>query len=95
MVSCLDHSGWSQRLRWVQLPGTRGRFGVKKLSCTWKSHQSEHQWDKVRRCSAGLGVPQIPRVGRVSWLGEVNGCALYAQARPWPGAPWAEKHEAY
>ena len=48
---------------------------MKTLSCTWKSHQCEHQWDKVRRCSAGLGVPQIPRVGRASWLGEVNGCA--------------------
>ena len=64
MVSCLDHSGWSQRLRWVQLPGTRGRFGVKKLSCTWKSHQSEHQWDKVRRCSAGLGGPANPPGGQ-------------------------------
>lgn len=95
MVSCLDHSGWSQGLRRVQLPRTRGRFGVKTLSWTWDSHQCEHQRDKMRRCPAGLGVPQIPRVGRASWLGEGKRCAPCAQAQPWPGAPGAEQREAH
>lgn len=85
MVSCLDHSGWSQGLRCVQLPRTRGRFGVKKSSCTWRNHQCEHQWDKVWRCSAGLGVLQIPRVGRASWLG---GGERVHSVRPGSAVAW-------
>lgn len=41
------------------------------LSWAWKVISLKYQWDKAWRCSAGLGIPQIPRVGGASWLGEV------------------------
>lgn len=66
------------------------------LSWAWKVISLKYQWDKAWRCSAGLGIPQIPR-GRWGELagGGVNQRAVFTQTWAWPGAPWAKKFEAH
>ena len=65
------------------------------LSWACKVISLKYQWDKAWRRSAGLGIPQIPRVGGASWLGEVNEWALCTHTWARPGAPWAKKFEAH
>lgn len=75
MVSCPESVGWRWMVPVAELgPPAQDKRQVwsEDVELGLESHQREvYQWDKAWRCSAGLGIPQIPRVGGASWRGEV------------------------